>query len=261
MPLRPEDSSAIKGVNRRVFWRSFFLETLWNYEKMQNVGFVFCLYPVLERLYGRPEDRREAATRHLEPVNTNPFLGPLLVGLTARLENDLDPTAVLVYRKRVMTTLAAQGDRIFWSHLRPLAAACGSLMCLWFFGSLVGGLAFLILYNVPHLLIRALGYRYGWKKGLAILSGFHSTRVESAFTAVRLALCLALGLFAGSLLIAAGRSADGLIVSLGQLKVALVLAIVALGGFLLLRRQAQLSKVVYAAALTTAALLIVLGNG
>lgn len=251
----------MRGVNRRVFWRSFFLETLWNYEKMQNVGFVFCLYPVLERLYPSVRVRRNAATRHLETVNTNPFLGPLLIGLTARLENDLELSTVMVYRKRVMTTLAAHGDRIFWSHLRPLAAVCGCLMCLWFFGSVVGGLAFLTLYNVPHLLIRALGFRYGWKEGLPILPRFHSAKVESAFTAVRLTLCVVLGLLAGSLLAAAMRSADGSFGSLGQLKVALTLAIVTLCGFLLLRRQARLGNVAYAAALAVTGLLIVLGNG
>jgi len=251
----------MRGVNRRVFWRSFFLETLWNYEKMQNVGFVFCLYPFLERLYARDQARREAAARHLEPVNTNPFLGPLLVGLTARLENDLEPSTVMVYRKRVMTTLAAQGDRIFWSHLRPMAAVCGSLMCLWFFGSVVGGLAFLILYNVPHLLIRALGFGYGWKEGLPILPRFQSARVESACAIVRLAVCLALGLLAGSLLVAAMKTTGGTFVSFGQFKIALILAIVASGGFLLLRRQARLSKVAYAGALAVTALLIALGNG
>lgn len=251
----------MRGVNRRVFWRSFFIETLWNYEKMQNVGFVFCLYPVLERLCTSERTRNEAAARHLEPVNTNPFLGPLLVGLTARLENDLEPSAVMVYRKRVMTTLAAQGDRIFWSHLRPLAAVCGSLTCLWFFGSIAGGLAFLILYNVPHLLIRTLGFTYGWKEGLPALSTFHTARVESAFTAIRLTLCLLLGLLAGSLLIAALKLSAGPAVSPGQLRAPLILAIVALGGFLLLRRQARLTNVAYAAALAAAALLIVLGNG
>lgn len=35
----------MRGVNRRAFGRSFFLETLWDYEKKQHLGFSFCIYP------------------------------------------------------------------------------------------------------------------------------------------------------------------------------------------------------------------------
>jgi fructoselysine and glucoselysine-specific PTS system IID component len=34
------------------FVRSFFLQTLWNYERMQNVGFAFSMAPLL-RVVGR----------------------------------------------------------------------------------------------------------------------------------------------------------------------------------------------------------------
>ncbi len=43
------DPCAMKGANCRVFGRSFFLETLWNYEKMQNLGLSFCVYPAGSR--------------------------------------------------------------------------------------------------------------------------------------------------------------------------------------------------------------------
>ncbi len=43
--------TSMKGVNIQVFLRGFFLESLWNYEKMQNIGFVICIFPALRRLF------------------------------------------------------------------------------------------------------------------------------------------------------------------------------------------------------------------
>jgi PTS system mannose-specific IID component len=101
----------MKGVNRRAFVRSFFLETLWNYEKMQNMGFSFCIYPALERLYSDQNDRNGAVSRHLEAVNTHPSMAPLLAGLTARLEHDLEPATVIPIASE--SCRCTYGDRIF----------------------------------------------------------------------------------------------------------------------------------------------------
>ena len=161
----------MKGVNRRACVRSFFLETLWNYEKMQNLGFSFCIYPALERLYPDQNDRKGAVSRHLEAVNTHPSMAPLLAGLTARLEHDLEPATVIPYRKRVMSALAADGDRIFWTHVKPLAAVWASLVSFCLFGSALGSALLLVVYNVPHLVMRAGGFRWGWKDGSTSPSG------------------------------------------------------------------------------------------
>jgi mannose/fructose/N-acetylgalactosamine-specific phosphotransferase system component IID len=247
-----EPTVDMRGVGGRVFRRSFFLETLWNYNKMQNVGFVFCLLPALKKLYPDASERAEAVARHLAPVNTNPFMAPMLAGITARLEHDLGPTQALVLRKRVMTALAAQGDRIFWTHLRPLAAVWGCLLCVWFFGSIAGGVTFLVVYNVPHLLFRWAGFRLGWDSGLNFVALFASPYREAGLKACAWALVLGMGLFAGALTV----EGTG-IASIGgpapfEPAAAFILPAVTGGGLVLLRIGAHKASVIYAAALTSA---------
>ncbi len=100
---------------------------------MQNIGFVFCIYPVLEMLYSDDLERKRAVVRNLQSVNTHPSLGPLLVGLTSRFERDFEPATAITYRKLVMVALAARGDHFFWGHLKPLASICGVLTTLFLF--------------------------------------------------------------------------------------------------------------------------------
>jgi mannose/fructose/N-acetylgalactosamine-specific phosphotransferase system component IID len=194
------DSISMRGVNRRVFERSFLLEVLWNYEKKQNIGFVFCFLPALERLYPDEEERREAIRRHLEPVNTHPSMGPLLAGLTARLEHDLEPSTIIPYRKRVMATLAAYGDRFFWSHLKPLAAVCGTLFGFLFFGSVVGIVILLATYNLPQFFLRGRGFLMGWKEGLQVLQILKSPGIAAIVASARDVIAVALGLLTGLIL-------------------------------------------------------------
>ena len=39
-----------KEINK-VFWRSFGLEWDWNYERQMNMGYCYCMLPVIEKLY------------------------------------------------------------------------------------------------------------------------------------------------------------------------------------------------------------------
>jgi len=248
----------MKGVNRRAFRRSFFLETLWNYEKMQNLGFSFCIYPALERLYPDQNDRKGAVSRHLEAVNTHPSMGPLLAGLTARLEHDLEQTTVIPYRKRVMSALAAHGDRIFWTHVKPLAAVWASLVSFCFFGSALGCVILLVLYNVPQLVMRAGGFRWGWKDGLRVLQAFKSPRMEAAMLVMRGTTALGLGLLAGAVVLASSRSYGA---ALAQLTLATCLPVLTGIALLLLLRRVSLTAVIYLTALAAVTLFVVLHGG
>jgi PTS system mannose-specific IID component len=248
----------MKGVNRRAFVRSFFLETLWNYEKMQNLGFSFCIYPALERLYPDQNDRKGAVSRHLEAVNTHPSMAPLLAGLTARLEHDLEPATVIPYRKRVMSALAAHGDRIFWTHVKPLAAVWASLVSFCLFGSALGSALLLVVYNVPHLVMRAGGFRWGWKNGLQVLQAFKSPRTEAAMLVMRGATALGLGLLAGAVVLASSRSYEG---TMAHPTLAACLPGVGAIALILLRRRVSLTVVIYLTALAAVTLFVILQGG
>ncbi|MFH0823121.1 MAG: PTS system mannose/fructose/sorbose family transporter subunit IID, partial [Pseudomonadota bacterium] len=174
---------------------------------MQSPGFAFCIYPALTALYPDLADRRSAVQRHGQlEVNTHPTMAPLLAGITARLEVELEPAKVLVGRQLVMTTLAAWGDTIFWGRIRPAASICGVLMALNCLFWPMGGLVALILYNVPNMFVRIRGFETGWIYGLEVLSFFRSPKLRRLVVLQKKALCCLAGIAAATaILAAAGR--------------------------------------------------------
>lgn len=235
----------MKGVGRRVALRSFFLETLWNYDKMQNVGFVFCIYPALRRIYPELPELKSAAWRQLESVNTHPSMGPLLAGITAKLEREVGPSEVMAYRKRVMAALAAHGDRIFWTHVKPLAAVSGALLTLGFFGSLIGSFAVLLVYNGANLYARIVGFSRGWTEGLGVIQTLKSPAVEVAVQAMRGILAIFLGLTAGLLVCRAVTSPEVAGGDVSSFAICLWLTMIASLGGLLLWKKVGFTVVVY----------------
>ncbi len=155
------------GTLLRVLWRSFFFQSATNYERMQNVGFAYCMLPALTQLYQGPA-LQAAMARHLEFFNTHPYMADALLGATVRLEEEVaagqaSAATVQSFKRCTMGPMAALGDSFFWSSLKPFGAA-------WAIAGVLTGiawapLAFLVLYNMFHLTIRIYGifagYRYG----------------------------------------------------------------------------------------------------
>jgi PTS system mannose-specific IID component len=255
------DPTVMKGVGRRVFRRSFFLETLWNYDKMQNLGFVLCIFPALERLYPDEQARKEAVSRHLEQVNTHPAMGPLLVGLVARLERDLESSTVLPYRRRIMSALAAHGDRLFWTHLKPLAAVWGVLLTVCAFGSVIGSVALLAVYNVPQLLVRARGFDRGWKEGLRILEVLTSSGINAVILGIRALLALALGIAAGLLVLKGAGAPSASPSAILPALLAVGLLLITSAGLFALRSRFSFAAFVYLAALVAISIFLLFDTG
>ncbi|MDU4623678.1 MAG: PTS system mannose/fructose/sorbose family transporter subunit IID, partial [Enterococcus gallinarum] len=70
---------------KSVFWRSFALQGAFNYERMQNVGYMYAMLPVIKKLYRNKEDQAAAITRHLEIFNTTPAVVPTIMGISAAM--------------------------------------------------------------------------------------------------------------------------------------------------------------------------------
>ncbi len=158
-----------------VLWRSFFFLAATNYERMQNVGFGYCMAPALRRLY-QGEALKEAMARHLEFFNSHPYMAGALIGASIKLEEDvaagrITPQQVSLFKRAMMGPMAAIGDNFFWSSLRPFAAA-------WAIAGVLSGihwapLAFLLLYNLFHLTLRVYGLFAGHKLGERVVGRIH----------------------------------------------------------------------------------------
>ncbi len=74
-----------KGSLIKVFI-SFFIHTALNFRRMQNLGFIYAMIPLLtERKLSR-RDEEDLLVRHLQMFNTHPYLSAPLIGSIARME-------------------------------------------------------------------------------------------------------------------------------------------------------------------------------
>lgn len=157
------------GVLARVVARSFLLQAVWNPERQQGGGFAYALRPLLRAAFGR-EGEAAAVARHQGYFNTNPAFASYALGAIGRLEVeralglDMPEEAVDRAKASLGPALAAIGDSLMWSTLRPVAAALGVTWVLG--GSVYGPLLFLALYNGFHLFVRVRGVLVGWRLGL-----------------------------------------------------------------------------------------------
>jgi fructoselysine/glucoselysine PTS system EIID component len=165
------------GDLRWMFLRSMALEANFNFETWQNTGFAFSMLPALKKLYPDKEAMAAALQRHLQLFNTSTYGSTLIIGLTAAMEeqNSRDPDfnseSINSVKLGLMGPLAGVFDSLFWGTLKVIAAGVGTSLALK--GHLSGALLFILLFNVPHLLLRYqltfIGYRAGtrWLQQLA----------------------------------------------------------------------------------------------
>ncbi|MDH2897345.1 MULTISPECIES: PTS mannose transporter subunit IID [Rahnella] len=187
------DQTAVKKLTasdiRGVFMRSNLFQGSWNFERMQALGFCFCMVPAIRRLYPENNDDRKAAIkRHLEFFNTHPYVAAPVLGVTLAMEEQrangapIDDAAINGLKVGLMGPLAGVGDPIFWGTVRPVFAALGAGIAMT--GSLLGPLLFFILFNLVRLLTRYYGVSYGYKKGVDIVNdmggGFLQKLTEGA---------------------------------------------------------------------------------
>ncbi len=112
----------------QTYLRSFFLQTWWNYERMQNIGFAFSIVPLLRRLHASKQNLRRAVRRHLAFFNTHPYFSTIVMGVVYakeegrgdRLEHE-DPT-LTVLKDSMGGAFGAIGDHVIWGTWRPFCA-------------------------------------------------------------------------------------------------------------------------------------------
>jgi len=126
------------GLHLSLFLRSLLIQAGWNYQRMQNLGFVYALSPALRRAWPEPEKFAAAAVRHSATFNTQPYMAGFILGNVARMEEAAaasggGPAAearIMGVRQALASSLASIGDRIFWGRLRPLTAEVCMLVWL-----------------------------------------------------------------------------------------------------------------------------------
>ena len=155
-----------------VAWRSTFLQGSWNYERMQNGGFVFAMIPAIKKLYSTKEEQSAALKRHLEFFNTHPYVASPVIGVTLALGEDrangteVDNAAIQGVKVGMMGPLAGVGDPVFWFTVRPILGALGASLAM--SGNILGPILFFVLWNVIRWAFMWYTQEFGYKVGTKI---------------------------------------------------------------------------------------------
>ena len=153
-----EEISVTKSDLRTIFWRSFCHEASYNAERQQALGFAFTLTKLLKKLYKEKNAKSQ--------------------------DKNMGPTISAV-KSALMGPLAPIGDTFFWGCFRIVAASVGATLALK--GNLLGPVLFVLMFNIPHLLVRWYGLILGYKLGENFISfmqegGLLQKLTEAAYT-------------------------------------------------------------------------------
>lgn len=172
--IQPEYKGKItKKDLKKVFWRSFPTEHLWNYERMMNAGYTYAMIPVLKKLYPDKDDLADALTRHMEVYNVTPYIITLPEGISVAMEEsnandpDFDTTSISAIKLAMMGPLSGVGDAFFWGTLRILATSVGTGLALQ--GNILGPILFLLMFDLPHIILRYIGTFVGYGLGSNVI--------------------------------------------------------------------------------------------
>jgi PTS system mannose-specific IID component len=153
-----------RSVVRKAMWRHLItLQWSWNYERMQALGYVYSMLPVINAVYKEKAERIAAMKRHLVFYNTNPQLGsPPIFGATVALEAQQQGETVDSIKVGLMGPLAGIGDTIQAILFRPIVAVFAASLALSgnYFGPLIMFLSG-ILWTVLMIPLFYFGYRQG----------------------------------------------------------------------------------------------------
>lgn len=183
--IKPNPKLNKKDI-RSLFFRSLALEANFNFETWQNTGFAFSIIPVLKKLYSTKQAMAAALKRHLQFFNTSPYGSTLILGITAAMEEqnsndeDFDEESINSVKLGLMGPLAGVFDSLFWGTFKVIAAGVGTSLAIK--GNIMGPLLFLLIFNVPHLLLRYKLAFVGYDAGTRFLQNLAKNNVMDRLT-------------------------------------------------------------------------------
>lgn len=174
-----------KKMLNKIFLRSYLQNAGYTgAAKFNASGYIISQLPAINRFYSDPEDRRQAMIRHNTWFNATNSAATLIMGMTAAMEKekaenpDFDESSISAIKASLMGPLSGIGDSLAWGVFLVIAQAIG--LSLAANGSLLGPIAFLLIYNIPTQLMRYLLTFVGWNVG----SSFIPTLYESGLMRV-----------------------------------------------------------------------------
>lgn len=189
----------LSGLKMKIFARSFFVQSSWNFENLQNLGFAFMVYPFLVRRHSSSRDGLAVAfRRHLGFFNTHPYFAGLVAGAVIHEENRGGPDEKFPseLKQLLMSSLGSVGDSFFWASFRPFLMTAALVAAL--FGRWWAPLFFLTAYNAVHVAFRWWGVSKGLEQGAAVTDSIETLGLLNFVPPLSLSLAACAGFAAGS---------------------------------------------------------------
>ena len=172
---------------RKAFWRSFTLYAAVSPAKQGASGFCYSLMPFINKFYKNDEEGKKAAlTRSMSYFNTTITCSTFIMGLVASMEKknseqkDFDASSINAVKSSLMGPLAGIGDSIFWGVLRVIAA--GIAVGLGASGNVLAPIVFLLLFNIPSILVKYYGTFLGYKLGSEYIQKVYASGLMNILT-------------------------------------------------------------------------------
>ena len=201
---------------RSLFFRSNAIQSAFNFERMQGLGFIWALLPLLTKLYKNKEERIKAYKRHSGYFNTHPWLGGVIFGIVASMEErkargeQMDEENIQAVKGALMGPLAGLGDSMFFSTFRPIVA--GILASLILGASIsdpsiiispvniIFPILFVIIINAVHFGAQWWGVHNGYKRADQFLENIGGMQVQRWMEAATILGLLVVGALVASAL-------------------------------------------------------------
>jgi len=189
-----------------IFFRSFFIQAVWNYKGLISIGICYALIPVARRICKTKTERASFMKRHLDFFNTHPYFSSYALGAISRIEEDnIEADSCITdriekFKNALIGPLGAVGDQLFWASIKPASVLFGFVgvtlastieIKLLFLG------LFLILYNIPHIYTRYTGLKDGYSFGFNVYKLIRIENFIKINTFYQVIGAAALGLFTG----------------------------------------------------------------
>jgi PTS system mannose-specific IID component len=170
-------------IHFRWIWQS---QIGWNYERMQGLGYLSTVLPMIEKLYGdNPELKDKALKVHSQFFNTQPAMGDMILGIDVAIEEQ-NPTSVGIetaaaVKTALMGPFAGIGDTIFGMIAGAVFGSIAASMAVE--GSAIGIIIWTVWYAAVLFLIRPRLFDMGYTQGIKLvtsLSGQMNALTEAA---------------------------------------------------------------------------------
>ncbi len=188
----------MKFFSLRIAIRSLLIQSMWNYERMQNVGFAFSIKPFINYLYKDKVVQGERIKAHFGFFNTHPYLANLLIGIVMRLEEkysrgEISSDEVIRTKTMLAGPVAAIGDRLIWSTWRVFCGIVAVSIFLfsgkdnyWFEVNIKLILAiFLFLYNLVHIPLRFFSVYWGYTYSSDVIHKLSKFSIQTKVLSLR----------------------------------------------------------------------------